>query len=144
MMNMMIRTYTNLIKLPTFEERFEYLRLDGVVGKETFGFDRWLNQNFYHLDLEWKRARRIVIIRDCGYDLGCEDRPVPNGTRLIIHHMNPITQDDITKRTRFLLDPEYLITTIDSTHNAIHYGDKSLLLRSKPIERLPNDTCPWR
>lgn len=140
----MIRTYTDLIKLPTFEERFEYLRLDGVVGKETFGFDRWLNQNFYHLDLEWKRARRIVIIRDCGYDLGCEDRPVPNGTRLIIHHMNPITQDDITKRTRFLLDPEYLITTIDSTHNAIHYGDKSLLLRSKPIERLPNDTCPWR
>lgn len=140
----MIRTYTDLIKLPTFEERFEYLRLDGVVGKETFGFDRWLNQNFYHLDLEWKRARRIVIIRDCGHDLGCEDRPVPNGTRLIIHHMNPITQDDITKRTRFLLDPEYLITTIDSTHNAIHYGDKSLLLRSKPIERLPNDTCPWR
>lgn len=144
MMSMMIRTYTDLVKLPTFEERFEYLRLDGVVGKETFGFDRWLNQNFYHLDLEWKRARRTVIIRDCGYDLGCEDHPIPNGTRFIIHHMNPITQDDIVKRTRFLIDPEYLITTIDSTHNAIHYGDESLLLRSKPIERLPNDTCPWR
>lgn len=139
----MIRTYTELISLPTFEERFKYLKLNGEVGKETFGFDRWLNQNFYHLDHEWKKARREVIIRDCGYDLACEDHPIPNGVRFIIHHMNPISQDDIVNRTRFLLDPEYLITTIDSTHNAIHYGDESLL-RYKPIERIPNDTCPWR
>lgn len=139
----MIRTYTELISLLTFEERFKYLKLNGEVGKETFGFDRWLNQNFYHLDLEWKKARREVIIRDCGYDLACEDHPISNGVRFIIHHMNPITQDDIINRTKFLLDPEYLITTIDSTHNAIHYGDESLL-RYKPIERTPNDTCPWR
>lgn len=140
----MIRTYTELITLPTFEERFEYLRLSGKVGSETFGFDRWLNQNLYQHDIEWKRARRDVIIRDCGYDLGCEDHPIPNGVKLIVHHMNPISKDDILKRSEFLFNPEYLITTIDSTHNAIHYGDGSLLVLSKPIERLPNDTCPWR
>lgn len=140
----MTRTYTELISLPTFEERFKYLRMKGQVGSETFGFDRWLNQNFYHSDREWKLARRNVIIRDCGYDLASEERPIPNGVRIIIHHMNPITQEDIINRTPFLLDPEYLITTIESTHNAIHYGDESYLEISKPIIRLPNDTCPWR
>lgn len=140
----MIRSYTELIRLPSFEERFSYLRLNGIVGKETFGFDRWLNQNFYHKDYEWRKARRDVIIRDCGYDLGCETNPIPNGVRFIVHHMNPITEEDIVKRTPFLLDPEYLITTTEMTHNAIHYGDESLLLLNKPIERLPNDMCPWR
>ena len=140
----MIRTYTELMSLPTFEERFEYLRLSGKVGSETFGFDRWLNQNLYQHDREWKRARRDVIIRDCGYDLGCEDHPIPNGVKLIVHHMNPISQEDILKRSEFLFNPEYLITTTDSTHNAIHYGDSSLLMAIKPIERVPNDTCPWR
>lgn len=138
----MIRTYTELITLPTFEERFKYLRLNGQVGYETFGFDRWLNQYFYRTP-EWRKARRDVIIRDCGYDLACQDRPI-NNQRILVHHMNPISVDDINERSDLLLNPEYLITTIEATHNAIHYGDESLLPRSKPIERLPNDMCPWR
>lgn len=141
---MMIRTYTELITIPTFEERFNYLRLDGKVGRETFGFDRWINQQFYHLDRDWKKVRRQVIIRDNGCDLGCEDRPIPNGVRIIIHHINPITMEDVKNRNPILFDLDNLITTMDSTHNAIHYGDESLLLMSKPIVRQPNDTCPWR
>lgn len=138
----MIRTYSELILLPTFEERFKYLKLDGVVGKETFGFDRWLNQVFYRTP-EWRRARRDAIIRDCGYDLACKERPI-NGQQIIVHHMNPISVEDIKERSEFLLNPEFLITTIEETHRALHYGDESLLVRSKPIERYPNDTCPWR
>jgi hypothetical protein len=130
--------------IPTFEERFNYLRLDGKVGRETFGFDRWINQQFYHLDRDWKKVRRQVIIRDNGCDLGCEDRPIPNGVRIIIHHINPITMEDVKNRNSILFDLDNLITTMDSTHNAIHYGDESLLLMSKPIVRHPNDTCPWR
>ena len=141
---MMIRTYTELITIPTFEERFNYLRLDGKVGRETFGFDRLINQQFYHLDRDWKKVRRQVIIRDNGCDLGCEDRPIPNGVRIIIHHINPITMEDVKNRNPILFDLDNLITTMDSTHNAIHYGDESLLLMSKPIVRQPNDTCPWR
>ena len=140
----MIRTYTELIKIPSFEERFEYLKLFGKVGSETFGYDRWLNQNLYQHDKEWKDARRAVIIRDCGYDLACEDHPIPNGVRLIVHHMNPISKEDVLTRSDKLLDPEFLITTTDLTHNAIHYGDSSLLMAIKPIERASNDTCPWR
>ncbi len=140
----MIRTYTELMTIPTFEERFNYLRLDGKVGRETFGFDRWINQQFYHLDRDWKKVRRQVIIRDNGCDLGCEDRPIPNGVRIIIHHINPITMEDVKNRNSILFDLDNLITTMDSTHNAIHYGDESLLLMSKPIVRQPNDTCPWR
>ena len=140
----MILTYTDLIALPTFEERFEYLRLDGQVGQETFGFDRYLNQHFYHLDRDWKRVRNRVIVRDCGCDLACEDRPIPTGTRIIIHHLNPLQPDDIRLRRSNLFDMENLICTTDSTHNAIHYGDESLLLRSEPIIRSPHDTCPWR
>ena len=140
----MIRTYTELITFPTFEERFNYLQLSGKVGSETFGFDRWLNQNLYQHDQEWKKVRREVIIRDCGYDLGCEDHPIPNGVKLIVHHMNPISQEDILNRSELVFNPEYLITTTDSTHNAIHYGNGSLLPLSKLIERVPNDTCPWR
>lgn len=140
----MIRTYTEMISLPTFEERFEYLRLDGQVGEATFGYDRWLNQQFYHLDKDWKAARRKVIIRDNGCDLAFEDRPIPNGTRILIHHINPITITDIQTRSSRLFDLENLVCTVESTHNAIHYGDANLLVPSKPISRSPNDTCPWR
>ena len=135
-----MRTYSELSTLRTFEERFEYLRLDGIVGNETFGFDRYLNQNFYH-SKEWKHIRNEVIIRDNGCDLGCEDYEIIG--RVIIHHMNPIGMNDIIHASDFLLNPEYLISTTHDTHNAIHYGDKELL--STPlIVRTPGDTCPWK
>ena len=137
---MIIRTYSELITFPTFEERYRYLRLDGRVGQETFGFDRWLNQKFYK-DPEWLRVRDFVIIRDNGYDLGIEGREIHS--RILIHHMNPITTEDIVKRSKYLLDPEYLICTVKRTHDAIHYGDESLLILN-PIERTKNDTCPWK
>lgn len=137
---MNIRRYSELITIPTFKERYEYLRLGGQVGKETFGFDRYLNQVFYR-SKEWKSIRDYVITRDNGCDLGIEGREIPG--RILIHHMNPITAEDIYNRSEFLLDPEYLISTIKITHDAIHYGDESLLL-SEPIERTKNDTCPWR
>lgn len=140
---MNIRTYSELIRLPTFEERYEYLRLDGKVGAETFGFDRYLNQMFYKSD-EWLELRDFVIIRDCGCDLAMPDREIPKNVRILVHHMNPIRMEDIVKRSRYLLDPEYLITTIKITHDAIHYGDSSKLLDTAPIERKPYDTCPWR
>lgn len=137
---MSIKTYSELITLPTFEERYRYLRLSGKVGAETFGFDRWLNQRFYK-DPEWLRVRNEVIIRDNGCDLGIPGREI--NSRILIHHMNPITKEDILRRSRFLLDPEYLICTIKNTHDAIHYGDESLLILD-PIARSRNDTCPWR
>ena len=137
---MIIRTYSELIKIPTFEERFEYLNLDGKVGEETFGFDRYLNQVFYKSD-EWKSIRNEVIIRDNGCDLGIEDREIHG--RIIIHHMNPITVDDIIHRNEDILNPEYLICVTDNTHKAIHYGDEDLLIKDL-IERTKNDTCPWR
>lgn len=137
----MIRSYSELSKLETFEDRFNYLRLDGQVGRDTFGFDRIFNQQFY-LSREWKRTRDHVIVRDNGCDLGVEGYEI-HGQRIIIHHLNPISLEDIEKQTDFLLDPEYLITTIHSTHNAIHYGDENLLTRA-PVERQRNDTCPWR
>lgn len=136
-----IRTYSDLILLPTFEERFEYLRLDGKVGEDTFGFKRYLNQIFYQKDEEWKRIRRYVIRRDNGCDLGIEGREI--NRNIIIHHMNPITEEDLIRRTKYLLDPEYLISTIKLTHDAIHYGNADLLIKD-PIERRKNDTCPWR
>lgn len=135
-----IRTYSELITLATFEDRFEYLRLDGEVGKETFGFDRYLNQRFYK-DPEWLSARDRVIIRDKGCDLGIEDREIH--TRVVIHHMNPITMEDILNRNPDIFNPEFLITTTHATHNAIHYGDENLLIKG-PIERKKNDTCPWK
>ena len=137
---MIIRTYSELITFPTFEERYRYLRLGGRVGQETFGFDRWLNQKFYK-DPEWLRVRDFVIIRDNGCDLGIEGREIHS--RILIHHMNPITTEDIVKRSKYLLDPEYLICTVKRTHDAIHYGDESLLILN-PIERTKNDTCPWK
>lgn len=139
---MIIKTYSELIKMDSFEDRYRYLRLGGSVGTETFGFDRYLNQKFYRDDPEWKAAKREVIIRDLGCDLGIEDREI--GGLIIVHHMNPVTIDDIIHRTKYLLDPEYLICVSRNTHNAIHYGDESLLMATAPIERYPNDTCPWR
>lgn len=139
-MSNIIRTYSELITLPTFEERYRYLRLGGRVGEETFGFDRYLNQIFYTSD-EWRSVRDYVIIRDNGCDLGMLDREIHG--KILVHHMNPIKQEDILRRSKFLLDPEYLICTIKNTHDAIHYGDESLLILD-PIERTKNDTCPWR
>ena len=139
---MMIRTYSELILLPTFIERYRYLRLRGKVGEATFGFERYLNQEFYKNDPDWKAARRAVIIRDNGCDLGIEGRDIIDAP-VIVHHMNPLTEYDIIHRTKYLLDPEYLISTIDNTHKAIHYGDEKLLI-TEPIIRRKNDTCPWR
>ena len=136
----MIRTYSELITFPTFEERYRYLRLEGKVGEDTFGFDRWLNQSFYK-DPEWRAIRDKIIIRDNGCDLGIPGREIYS--RIIVHHMNPITKDDILSRSTFLLNPEYLICTVKNTHDAIHYGDEGLLIKA-PIERTKNDTCPWR
>ena len=129
-----------MIQYSTFEDRFKYLQLKGRVGEETFGFDRWLNQKFYK-DPEWLRIRDEVIIRDNGCDLAIPGREIYS--RILIHHMNPITKDDILQRSKYLLDPEYLICTIKNTHDAIHYGDENLLVKG-PVERKPNDTCPWR
>jgi hypothetical protein len=137
---MSIKTYSELMSLPTFEERFRYLNLHGIVGEETFGNDRYLNQLFYTSD-EWRKIRRDVIIRDNGCDLGMWDREIQG--LITVHHLNPITMEDILNRSEFLLNPEYLICVSDITHKAIHYGDESLLITT-PIERRPNDTCPWR
>ena len=126
----------------TFEERYRYLRLGGRVGEDTFGFDRCLNQVFYKSDI-WRSVRNEVIIRDCGCDLGCIDHEIPDGVKILVHHMNPITKEDISFNTDFLTNPEYLITTIKRTHDAIHYGDDGLIF-SMPIDRSPNDTCPWK
>lgn len=140
MTRMIIKSYSELKRLSTFEERFEYLKLNGKVGQDTFGFDRVFNQMFYR-SKEWKRLRDYVIARDNGCDLGIEGREIY--TRPIIHHMNPITLDDIRESSEILMNPEYLITTVHSTHNAIHYGDASLLPKD-PIIRTKNDTCPWK
>lgn len=137
---MSIKTYTELSRLPTFEERYRYLRLRGAVGQDTFGFDRYLNQIFYR-SRRWKAVRDHVIVRDNGCDLGVEGYVIHG--RIIIHHMNPITLKDIETESEFLMDPEFLITTVHNTHNAIHYGDESMLITA-PIERSRNDTCPWK
>jgi hypothetical protein len=136
----MIRTYSELIKFQTYEDRFRYLKLDGAVGKETFGFDRYLNQVFYRSQ-KWKKIRDLVIVRDNGCDLGIEGYEIYG--RVIIHHMNPITIDDIRLESDFLLNREFLISTVHNTHNAIHFGDESLLITA-PVERTKNDTCPWK
>lgn len=136
-----IRTYTELMELSTFEERYEYLKLVGKVGEDTFGFDRYLNQKFYKTE-EWKKVRNYVITRDHGCDLGIPDREI-RGDKILVHHMNPITKEDILNRSDILLNPEYLITTVKNTHDAIHYGTSELLYK-EPIERTKNDTCPWK
>lgn len=136
----MIRTYSKLIRIPSFEERYRYLKLCGKVGEETFGFKRWLNQEFYHSD-EWLRFRDRIIIRDNGCDLAV-DGFVIHGP-IIIHHLNPITYEDIRNRNPCVFDPDNVVSTKLSTHNAIHYGDETLL-QKPPVERVKNDTCPWR
>ena len=137
----MVRTYSELTSLPTFEDRLRYLSLRGTVGEIRFGFDRVFNQQFY-TSTEWRQMRRQIITRDRGCDLGCPDFPIV-GEAIFIHHMNPIGINDIRDATEYLLNPEYLICTRDRTHRAIHYGDEKIL-RSDSIERFPNDTCPWR
>lgn len=148
---MSIKTYSELITIPSFEERFRYLQLDGQVGKETFGYDRYLNQVLYNSQ-EWRRFRHEIIIRDNACDLAHEDHEIPSwrdenglihGPKILIHHINPITVDDVVNRRSIVFDPENTITTILSTHNAIHYGDENLLPKA-PIERSKNDMCPWR
>jgi len=136
----MTRTYLDLMKIKTFKERFEYLKLNGKIGEETFGFDRYINQIFYK-SREWKALRDFVIIRDSGCDLGMEGYEI--GGKIIIHHMNPISLDDIKTRSEFLLNPDYLICVSHTTHNAIHYGNDELLAQ-EPVERRKNDTCLWR
>lgn len=134
-----IKTYSDLRRLYTFEERYRYLRLSGVVGQSTFGYDRYLNQMLYRSRM-WLRSRDIVIIRDNGCDLGIEGRQIYD--RIIIHHMNPITLEDIEEGREEVYDPELLVCTTNMTHNAIHYGDESLLA-VLPNERRRNDTSPW-
>ena len=137
---MSIKTYSELITIPTFKERFEYLKLNGSIGVDTFGFDRYLNQTLY-CSSEWKRLRNEIIVRDNGCDLACEGHDIAG--RILIHHINPITVEDVIKRHPIIFDPENLITTTHNTHNAIHYGDEHLLIIT-PNERRKNDTCPWR
>ena len=137
-----IKCYSDLMRLRTFKERYDYLRLNGAVGKETFGFDRYMNQAFYRSP-EWRKVRDIVITRDFGCDLGIPGREIPRSVKIIIHHMNPIIPEDIRDRNDMILDPEFLITTIHDTHLAIHYGDENMLLQ-EPVKRFPGDTCPWK
>ena len=136
-----IKTYSELIRLPTFEERFRYLKLNGSVGRETFGFDRHLNQKLYQRSPKWKSSRDFVIVRDNGCDLAMEGHEIYD--KIIVHHMNPITMEDILNDSDIIYDPEFLICTIHNTHNAIHYSDESQLIIA-PVERTKNDTCPWR
>ncbi len=136
-----MRTYSELIKLNTFDERYNYLKLDGSVGIDTFGFDRYLNQDFYRSIL-WKNIRNHVIARDMGCDLGIPGLEIPD--KIIVHHMNPIELKDLKNDSRYILDPEYLICVSHKTHNAIHYGLNHKDDISLPMERTPNDTCPWR
>ena len=137
---MTILTYRELIRLPTFEDRFQYLKLDGKVGEETFGFDRYFNQKFYR-SKEWKDIRNYVIARDQGCDLAIPDREIYG--RIYIHHMNPISIKDIRDATEYLLNPNYLISVSKQTHDAIHYGDESILLSSSPVVRIAGDTKLW-
>lgn len=135
-----MKTYSELISNQTFEDRFNYLRLNGKVGRETFGFDRIYNQKFYR-SKEWKDIRNFVITRDLGCDLGIKDREIQG--RIMVHHMNPISIEDIQHSSDYLLNPEYLITVSPKTHDAIHYSDESILLPSMVIERKPGDTKLW-
>ena len=137
---MSMRTYSELIRLATFGERVKYLRLSGMVGQDTFGFDRYLNQMFYR-DGAWKRIRREVILRDNGYDLGCEDRPI--GHTIVVHHIEPMTKEDVLARSELLLNPDNLICCSPETHRLIHYGLEADT-ETLPLERTPFDTCPWR
>lgn len=138
---MMNKSYSELIRFHTFEERFRYLQLRGTVGADTFGFARYLNQKLYH-SYEWRKFKREIIVRDCGCDLGIKDRVISDN--IYVHHINPIDEEDIIQlNMEALLNPENAICTSLTTHNAIHYGDENLLIK-EPVERHPNDTCPWK
>lgn len=138
--NQMNKTYSELCEIKSFEERFEYLKLNGIVGTDTFGFNRYLNQILYRSS-EWKKIRNKIIIRDNGCDLGVEGYDISG--RILIHHINPITIEDVRNRNSIIFDLNNLITVSHNTHNAIHYGDKDLLITG-PVERKLNDTCPWK
>ena len=140
-MNMRNRTYQELLTIPTFEERFEYLKLEGSVGVDTFGYDRYLNQILYKSS-EWRKFRNEIIVRDNGCDLAFPGFEI-YGQKILIHHINPITVEDVVYRSSKVFDPNNVVTTILNTHNAIHYGDADLLTTG-PVERTPNDTCPWK
>ena len=135
----MILTYSELIEIDSFEDRFNYLKLGGVVGEATFGFNRYMNQMFYH-SKEWRDIWHEVVRRDCGFDLAHPDYPIAG--RIFVHHMNPITESDVERHSIYLLDPEYLVSTSFNTHNALHFGGAAP--SSTFIERKPNDTCPWK
>lgn len=139
-MSMKSKSYSELIRLPTFLERYRYLKIGGRIGEDTFGYDRYLNQTLYR-SVEWKRFRREIIVRDEGCDLGLEGYEIIGN--ILVHHLNPITIDDVLNRDPKIFDPENVISTCLNTHNAIHYGDESLLI-TEPIERTPYDTCPWK
>ena len=139
-MELSITTYSELIEIPSFLERYRYLKLGGFVGEETFGFDRYLNQTLYRSP-EWKRFRRDIIIRDNGMDLACEGYEIVG--KIMVHHINPITMQDVIRRDPKIFDPENVVCTSMNTHNAIHYGDESLLM-IEPVVRTKYDTCPWR
>ena len=135
-----IKTYSEMIKLPTFIERFRYLKLQGTVGEDTFGYDRYLNQILY-TSPEWRQFRNVILLRDNGCDLACEGFEIPRYA--IIHHINPISLNDIINRNPNLFDPENVVTTVLRTHNALHYGDETQLI-IEPVVRTRNDTCPWK
>lgn len=141
-MSRMTRSYDELSQLHTFKERFDYLKLDGSVGQKTFGVDRWLNQRFYRENPDWKHVRDMVIIRDCGCDLGIPGRDIYD--HIIVHHMNPIDVHDILSVTQSLLNPQFLICVTHQTHNALHYGNDKFLIDSFFVVRKPNDMCPWK
>lgn len=137
----LFKSYSEMCSLGQFEERFKYLKLNGQVGMDTFGFDRYMNQGLYK-SKEWRQLRSYIITRDNGCDLACQDRPI--GGRIYIHHINPISQEDIKIGTDRLFDPENLVCVSQDVHNAIHYGDVSLIKKNDIIERFPNDTTPWK
>lgn len=134
-----MKTFRELETIPTFEDRFRYLKLEGQVGMPTFGHERWMNQRFYH-SKEWSSIRDYVISRDDGCDLGCRDHPIPG--KIIIHHMVPLSPDSLEQSDDTILDPDFLISCSLRTHNAIHFGDERAILPF--VERRPNDTCPWK
>lgn len=135
-----MKTYSEAISIQTYLERFRYLQIGGKIGDETFGYDRYLNQTLYRT-AEWKRFRREIIVRDNGCDLACDGYEIVGN--ILVHHINPITIDDVLNRDPKIFDPENVISTCLNTHNAIHYGDESLLI-TEPVERTPFDTCPWK
>ena len=139
----MIRTYTELLSIPSFLDRYRYLKIGGTIGHETFGEERWLNQQFYN-SYEWRSFRKDIILRDLGCDLAHRDHPFLPNERITIHHMNPIKIEDVRDMSKVLMDPELVVATSYKTHQAIHFGDESLLGLAEPIVRRPNDTCPWR